>query len=377
MKYYIIAGEASGDLHGANLMKNLKLVDPDPVFRFWGGDRMEREGGTMVKHYRDSAYMGFSEVFLNLKTILKNIDFCRKDILRWKPDVVIPVDYPGFNLRVAKWVKERNIKVFYYISPQVWAWHTSRVNLIRKAVDRMFVILPFEKDFYAGYSMEVDYVGHPLLDVVSAYRELSNESFRDDFYIKHSLSKEPLIAILPGSRIQEIKKILPVMISACLNFKNYRFVVAGLSAVPQEIYMQIIRKTKIPVSFITDDTYRLLLESKAAMVTSGTATLETALFGIPEVVCYKGNFVSYYIARQLVRVKYISLVNLIMNKPIVKELIQRNLTSRNLHRELDRLISDTNYRDKMTREFSRLNDLMGGPGASYRAATLMYDYLRK
>lgn len=362
MKYYIIAGEASGDLHASNLMKELKLLDKETNFRCWGGDLMKQEGATIVKHYRNLAFMGFTEVLLNIRTIFKNINFCKKDILAFQPDVVILVDYPGFNLRIAEFLKFKKIKVFYYISPQIWAWKESRVHKIKQCVDRMFVILPFEKDFYKKYNYEVDFVGHPLLDAIA--------NRRDAIPITDG---KPIIAILPGSREQEIAKMLPVMLSIQNDFKEYSFVIAAAPSVSKEFYQNFItdKNTKI----IFGKTYDLLQEAAAALVTSGTATLETALFEVPEVVCYSGNFFSYQIAKRLVKVKFISLVNLIMNQEVVKELIQKDFNAANLKLELNKLLFDEKKKTELKKDYNKLKGTLGGQGASKKAAKLMMKYL--
>ncbi|MBL7888279.1 MAG: lipid-A-disaccharide synthase [Bacteroidia bacterium] len=364
MKYYIISGEASGDLHASNLMRELKALDKDAHFRAWGGDLMEAQGAHLVKHYRDLAFMGFTEVLMNIRTILRNIDFCKKDILQNKPDVLILIDYPGFNLRIAEFAKANGIKVFYYISPQIWAWKQSRVHKIKMIVDRMFVILPFEKDFYKRFDYEVDFVGHPLLDAV--------ENFSSSMQLELPEGK-PVIAILPGSRKQEVSVMLPLMLSMKKHYPNYQFVIAGAPSLPKEFYSPFLAGFDIPLIF--GKTYQLLKQSKAALVTSGTATLETALFGVPEVVCYKGGKVSYLIARQLIKVKFISLVNLIMDKEIVKELIQDELNEMNLKLELDKLL-EGNSREEMIRSYAELKMKLGGAGASRKTAELMLSYLK-
>lgn len=364
MKYYIISGEASGDLHASNLMRELKALDKDAHFRAWGGDLMEAQGAHLVKHYRDLAFMGFTEVLMNIRTILRNIDFCKKDILQNKPDVLILIDYPGFNLRIAEFAKSNGIKVFYYISPQIWAWKQSRVHKIKKIVDRMFVILPFEKDFYKGFDYEVDFVGHPLLDAV--------ENFSSSMQLELPEGK-PVIAILPGSRKQEVSVMLPLMLSMKKHYPNYQFLIAGAPSLPKEFYSPFLAGSDIPLIF--GQTYQLLKQSKAALVTSGTATLETALFGVPEVVCYKGGKISYLIARQLIKVKFISLVNLIMDKEIVKELIQDELNEKNLKLELDKLL-EGNSREEMIQSYAELKMKLGGAGASRKTAELMLSYLK-
>lgn len=366
MNYYIISGEASGDLHASNLMKELKILDIDAHFRCWGGDLMKAQGGVLVKHYRDLAFMGFTEVLMNIRTIFKNIDLCKKDILEHKPDVLILVDYPGFNLRIAEFAKENNIRVFYYISPQIWAWKQSRVHKIKKVVDRMFVILPFEKEFYQRFNYHVDFVGHPLLDAVSNYAS-EKQSLPLD-------SDKPVIALLPGSRKQEIATMLPLMLSIKDSYPDYQFVIAGAPSQTKDYYRSFLGTVNIPVVF--NQTYQLLQRSEAALVTSGTATLETALFGVPEVVCYKGGAISYAIAKQLIKVKYISLVNLIMDKEIVKELIQNELNETNLKTELNKLLQkDT--RSKLLSDYAELKEKLGGSGASAKAAGLMFAYLKE
>ncbi len=368
MKYYLIAGEASGDLHGSNLMKALKIEDPAADFRIWGGDLMQEAGGDLRKHYRDLAFMGFVEVLKNLRTIVRNLRFCEQDILDYQPDALILIDYPGFNLRIAKWAKEQGIKVLYYISPQIWAWHTSRVHQIKANVDRMYVILPFEKDFYAKYNCEVDFVGHPLLDVVKGY------AAAPDFRSKNGLTEAPIIALLPGSRKQEIIRMLSVMLEMAPLFPQYQFVIAGAPSMPAAFYEQILAEKKRPqnVKLVQKQTYDLLSQAEAALVTSGTATLETALFQVPEVVCYRGNNLSYQIAKRLISVKYISLVNLIVDKPLVKELIQNDFNSKVLHTELEKILQPE-ARQAIKVGYADLQLLMGDAGASRRAARLMHE----
>ena len=332
MKYYIIAGEASGDLHAANLMKALLAKDPQANFRFWGGDRMQAVGGTLVKHYKDLAFMGFLEVLLNLRTILRNISFCKKDISEFKPDILIFVDYPGFNMRIAKWAKQQGIPTHYYISPQIWAWKENRIKAIKRDVDAMYVILPFEKDFYEKkHQYRVHFVGHPLLDAIAQRQEVDEAIFKAE----NGLDHRPIIALLPGSRKQEIAKMLKIMLSIVDDYHQYQFVIAGAPSIDYDFYQRFIKEEN--VHFVSGKTYDLLSISYAALVTSGTATLETALLNIPEVVCYKGNWISYHIAKRIIKLKYISLVNLIMDKPVVTELIQGDLTKKNLKIELDKL----------------------------------------
>ncbi|MCW3085503.1 MAG: lipid-A-disaccharide synthase [Bacteroidetes bacterium] len=366
MNYYIIAGEASGDLHASNLMKELKRADADAQFRCWGGDLMKAQGAELVKHYRDLAFMGFTEVLMNLRTILGNIDVCKKDLLAHRPDVLILVDYPGFNLRIAEFAKAQGIKVFYYISPQVWAWKQSRVHKIKRVVDKMFVILPFEKEFYEKFNYHVDFVGHPLLDAVSYFATQS---------LTLSVTTEkPIIAILPGSRKQEISVMLPLMLSMQKYYPEHQFVIAGAPSQSKAFYKTFIQNANVDIVY--NETYPLLQKATAALVTSGTATLETALFGVPEVVCYKGGAISYMIARQLVKVKYISLVNLIMDKEIVKELIQNELNEANLKTELDKLLNPASRR-QMLDNYTELKTKLGGAGASRNTAELMIAELKR
>ncbi|MBK5284999.1 MAG: lipid-A-disaccharide synthase [Bacteroidia bacterium] len=365
MKYYIIAGEASGDMHGANLLKELKLLDNNAAFRCWGGDRMKSAGGEIVKHYRELAFMGFTEVILNLRTILRNISFCKDDILEWKPDVLILIDYPGFNLRIAEFAKKNSIRVVYYISPQVWAWKQSRVEKIKRFVDMMLVILPFEKEFYKKFNYDVEYVGHPLLDEIISQEKNTDANWKR----KNGLDDKLVIALLPGSRVQEIKQMLPLMLSVIHKFPDYHFAVSIAPSVDEQLIKTICEG--FPVKFIANDSYSLLRNSYAALVTSGTATLETALFKVPEVVCYKGGNVSYMIARQLVNVKYISLVNLIMEKEVVKELIQSELTAKNIATELEKILN-SEKRKEVLKSYEELREKLGGSGASARVAGLIW-----
>lgn len=372
MKYYIIAGEASGDLHASNLMKELKKKDSSAEFRCWGGDLMQGQGGEIVKHYRDLAFMGFIEVALNIRTILGNIKFCKKDIISNKPDALILVDYPGFNLRIAEFAHQNGIKVFYYISPQIWAWKKSRVHKIKRFVDRMVVILPFEKDFYARYDYDVDFVGHPLLDMIDSLPK--NDA--NEFHQENGLSEKPIVALLPGSRKQEIKIMLSVMLTVVKDFPEYQFVIAGAPSQEGSLYESIIGRTN--VKLIEGQTHKLLQNSYAALVTSGTATLETALFEVPEVVCYKGSFISYQIARRVVDqtiIRFISLVNLIMDREVVKELIQKNFNTTNLRKELSRILSDEKSRSQMSQDFKELKQKLGGAGASEKTAKILVDHL--
>ncbi|MFC5285144.1 lipid-A-disaccharide synthase [Pedobacter alpinus] len=366
MKYYIIAGEASGDLHGSNLMKTLKEVDNEVEFRFYGGDLMQAQGGTLVKHYADMAFMGFLEVAINLRTILKNMAKCKTDVLQYQPDVLILIDFPGFNLKIAKFAKAQGIKVCYYISPKVWAWNQKRVLKIKRDVDKMFCILPFEVDFYNKWGMQVDYVGNPLLDAIEAFKP--NLNFKKDY----QLTEKPIIALLPGSRKQELKYILPDMLSVVDKFPNHQFVIAGAPSFNKEFYQEYLQTLNIPIVF--NATYDLLLNAEAALVTSGTATLETALLNIPQVVLYKGSKISIGIARLLVNIRFISLVNLIMDREVVKELIQEDCNTDLISENLKQITSGT-QRSVMLNNYQQLAEIMGKPGASEKTAKLIYQYL--
>lgn len=371
MRYYVIAGEASGDLHGANLIRALRQEDPLAEVRAWGGDLMAEAGAEVVKHYRDLAFMGFWEVAKNLRTILRNFKLCKTDIAAWQPDVLILIDYPGFNLRMARWAKAAGLRVFYYISPQLWAWHSSRVHGIKDTVERMYVILPFEKEFYYRYDYEVDYVGHPLLDVVDGYEP------PPDFRQTNGLDERPIVALLPGSRRQEISRMLEAMLETTPHFPGCQFVIAGAPAIPRSFYEDIIRASGLEgVHWTGNQTYALLSNARAALVTSGTATLETALFGVPQTVCYRGSALSFFIARRLVHVKYISLVNLIADRLLVRELIQHDLTPANLRDQLEQLLDDS-HAASMRQGYAELRKKLGEAGASRRAAGLMVDRVRR
>ncbi len=357
MRYYIIAGEASGDLHGSNLIKAIHHKDAHADIRCWGGDRMEAAGATLVKHYRELAFMGFVEVIMHLPTILKNIDTCKKDILSYKPDVLVLIDYPGFNMRIAEWAKKEGIKIVYYISPQVWAWKEKRVIKLKRDVDKMLVILPFEEAFYKKWNYKAIYVGHPLIEVVTEEQSVP---------VSQPLSQKPIIALLPGSRSQEIKAKLPVMLLMVAHFPDYEFIIAQAPSQPESLYTEIIGNR--PVKMVKGNTYNLLRQSAAALVTSGTATLETALFGVPEVVCYKGNPISFWLAKKLVNIKYISLVNLIMDKPVIRELIQNELNEQQLVASLNEILQDTNYKKQMVKDYAELWHKLGDTHASTKAA---------
>jgi lipid-A-disaccharide synthase len=369
MKYYLVAGEASGDLHGANLMKALKELDSQAEFRYFGGDLMQAEGGTLVKHYADMAFMGFVEVVANLQTILKNLTFCKQDISAYQPDVLVLIDFPGFNLKIAEYAKKNNLLVCYYISPKVWAWNQKRVLKIKRVVDHMFCILPFEVDFYKQWGMQVDYVGNPLLDATAAFVPDA------DFYQHNHLPEKKIIALLPGSRKQEISRLLPDMLGVTDQFKDHQFVIAGAPSFNAEFYQQFLGGKPIPVVF--NGTYDLLTNADAAIVASGTATLETALFNVPQVVVYKGNPVSITIARMLVTIKFISLVNLIMDAPVVKELIQQDCSPKNIGAELELIINNKDYRKQMLHNYDELDIRMGHPGASAKTAGLIIKYASK
>ena len=375
MKYYVIAGEASGDLHASNLIKELKSIDNTSIFRCWGGDLMQEQGIDLVKHYRDLAFMGFVEVIANLKTIFRNIDFCKKDIIAFHPDALILVDYPGFNLRIAEWAHEKGIKVFYYISPQVWAWHQSRVKKMKKVIDRLFVILPFEKDFFKSHGMDVDFVGHPLLDAIENHSIEKANAENADVFEKETKSEKPIVALLPGSRKQEVKAMLPLMIEMTKLFPQYKFIIAGVNSLQDNIYCQIIKNE--PIEIVYGQTYNLLKHAYAALVTSGTATLETALLNVPQVVCYKGNIISYYIARRFLKVKYISLVNLIMDKPVITELIQNNFNINTLKIEFEKITQNELFRNQLKDEYQQLKIKLGGRGASAKTAQFILKYLKQ
>lgn len=365
--YYIIAGEASGDLHASNLMRAMLDENPDCRFRFWGGDEMVKAGGTCVKHIKELAFMGFVEVLMNLRTILGNLKFCKNDILKHKPDALILVDYPGFNLRIAEWAHEQGIKVIYYISPQVWAWKQNRVHTIKKVVDEMYVILPFEKDFYKKFDFDVTYIGHPLLDAIHNYQTSKTEN---NFFERNKLGQKPIIAILPGSRKQEINKKLPIMLEAVETFENYQIIIAGAPGLDTEFYTPFLKKYS-NVHIVHAQTYDLLSNSEGAVVTSGTATLETALFAVPEVVCYIGSPLSYLIAKQLIKIKFISLVNLIMDREVVKELIQKECNPKTIRTELNQLIKGGTKREKMLEDYKKLKEILGSGGASKKIAQLL------
>jgi lipid-A-disaccharide synthase len=373
MRFYIIAGEASGDLHGSNLIHALKQHDASADVRCWGGDKMQSAGGSIVRHIRDLAFMGFSEVLMNLRTIFRNLKFCKEDIKEYKPDALILIDYPGFNLRIAKWAKEQRIKVIYYISPQVWAWKEGRVRMMKSCIDKMLVILPFEKEYFRNkWNWEVDYVGHPLVEEIEKRANPDKEGS-----ISNRFSDKPIVAVLPGSRKQEIARKLPVMLEVSRSFPGHQFIIAQAPSV-EDSYYDDFSINYSNVSRVKDQTYDLLTQAKAAMVTSGTATLETALFGVPELVCYKASPLSYQIGKRLIKVKFISLVNLIMDKKIVNEFIQRDMTAESLTNELNELLNNEEKIFAMKAEYARLKKMLSYEGnASGKAASLIYTYLKK
>ncbi|WP_299552176.1 lipid-A-disaccharide synthase [Seonamhaeicola sp.] len=369
MKYYILAGEASGDLHGSNLMKALQKEDANATFRFWGGDLMEAVGGTLVKHYKERAFMGFTEVIMNLSKIFKLIAFCKEDIKNFNPDALIFIDNSGFNLRIAKWAKEAGFRTNYYISPQVWASRAGRVESIKRDIDAMYVILPFVKPFYEKYNYEVHFVGHPLIGAIANRDQIDESEFRKTY----NISDKPIIALLPGSRKQEIKKMLTVMLSLVDDFPKYQFVIAGAPSQEYSFYKQFIRTDQ--VKFIPNKTYDLLSISHAALVTSGTATLETALFKVPQVVCYKGSTISYHIAKRIITLKFISLVNLVMDKEVVTELIQHDFNKKRLKLELQNILT-SERRTKVFEDYHNLEKALGGKGASENTAKLIYESVK-
>lgn len=368
MKYYLIAGERSGDLHGSNLIKGIRENDPDAQFRGWGGDMMAAEGVELVTHYKDTAFMGFLEVILNLHKISGFLKKCKRDILEYQPDALVLIDYPGFNLRIASFAKAKGLKVFYYISPKVWAWNQKRALKIKQNVDHMFVIFPFEVDFYKKFDFKVDYVGNPLMDAIADFRP------DPDFKHKNKLNTgKSVIALLPGSRRQEIIGMLDLMLTVQPHFPEYQFVIAGVRNLPAELYTKYSDKQN--VSIVYESTYDLLSIAEAALVTSGTATLETALFNVPEVVCYKTSGFSYAVAKRVIRVPFISLVNLIMEKEVVKELIQDDLNETKLVEELVKILPNGAGRDIQLKDYATLHQLVGGPGASGRTGNLIVKYL--
>jgi lipid-A-disaccharide synthase len=371
MKYYIIAGEASGDLHASNLVAEIKRKDAKAEFRGCGGDLMKAQGVDLLKHYRTMAYMGFVEVAVNLRKVLRNIAQCKKDIVNYRPDVVILVDYPGFNLRIADFAHRKGFKVIYYISPQVWAWKRNRVFRIKRSVDKMMVILPFEVEFYKRYGVDATFVGNPLLDELAKFSPMN----RSVFLRRNNLGeKREIIALLPGSRKQEVKRMLPEMLKVVPDYPDYQFVVAGVSSIEKDFYKNIIGNAD--ALLVVDQTYELLQNTSAAVVTSGTATLETALFTVPEIVCYKANQLSYLIARRLVKVKYISLVNLVMDKEVVRELIQVDMNKENISKTLAGVLRNGKRQKQMLEDYDELRERLGNSGASEKAADAILDSMK-
>lgn len=374
MKYYIIAGEASGDLLGSYLMKEIKKNDPEADFLIWGGDLMEAEGGDLIKHYQDLAFMGFWEVATHLRTIFKNLSICKIDLLLYEPDVVILIDYPGFNMKIAEYAKDNGYKVVHYVSPSVWAWKKDRVFKIKRNVDILLSILPFEKEFYAKYDYDISYIGHPLLDVIQDQKESYGtlETFKEQY----QLDQRPIIAILPGSRKQELVRILPQMVKVIAHYPEYQFVISKVKWQPEALYRKLLKNKNIPL--IEGDTYPLLHHATAALVTSGTATLETALIDTPQVVCYKTSALSYGIAKTLVgnHLKYISLVNLIMDETIVTELIQGDMNTKRVCKELDLILKDSENITKMKNRYAALREKLGNSGASAKGAALINQLLQ-
>jgi lipid-A-disaccharide synthase len=374
LKYYIIAGEASGDLHGSNLIKELKIINPSSTFRCWGGDLMKSQCNKLVMHYDDFSYMGFLEVIVNAKKILSYISLCKKDIEEYNPDVIIYIDYPGFNMKIAEWAKRKKFINHFYISPKVWVWKENRVKKIKRVIDKMYVILPFEEGFYLNkHNYKVDFVGHPLLDAIDNQKEFN----RQEFLAKNKLSSKPVIALLPGSRNQEIIKLLPLMLDVVSNFDDYQIIIAGAPNKSINYYEKIIlsnKESRSSIKVICNQTYDILKISSAAIVTSGTATLETALFKVPQVVCYKTSTISYLIGRLLIHnLKFISLVNIILDKHVVKELIQNNCNKDNLVIELQKILNKSD-RSLMLKEYELLHKKLGGKGASKKTAELISKY---
>ena len=369
MRYYLIAGEASGDMHGANLMKALRAQDPDATFRVWGGDKMREAGGHLVAHYNEMAFMGFTEVLANLPTILRYIRGCKADLRLQQPDVLILIDYPGFNLRIARYAHALGLRVVYYISPQVWAWKASRVKQIRQYVDQMLVILPFEEAFYQQYHYPVTFVGHPLLDAIEAFQPIP------DFYQRYQLPNKPIIAVIPGSRKQEIAQMLPTMLEAVRQFPEFQAVIAAAPGISEQFYKRFLSRDD-EAKVVEGASYSLMLNARAGLVTSGTASLEAALFGLPEVVCYKGGWISYWIAKRLVNIRYIALANLVLNKEAVKELIQGDFNVQSLTASLKPLLYDTPERQQQLKDFQNLRAELGNGGASLRAAKAITNALR-
>ena len=372
MKYFIIAGEPSGDLHGSNLLRNLITADPDADISCWGGEMMKEAGGKLLKHYRETAFMGVWEVLINIRKVKANFTECQSQIDAIKPDVVILIDYPAFNLRIAKYVKHLGIRVYYYISPKFWAWNEGRVKKIKQYVDRLYIIFPFEKAFFKKHGYDAVYLGNPLIDQVTSWRRESGD--RKALLSSLGLGEQPVIALLAGSRLQEVKKILPEMVSVAGSLPDYQFVVAGMEHLPESLYREIIGT--MPVNVICGKTYELLSVAEAALVTSGTATLEAALFDVPQIVCYKTSSFSYHLMKLAIKVRFISLVNLIMDREVVRELIQSDLNQMTLYRELQGILRTGLKHDIVRADYRHLREILGGAGASARIASDMVDNLK-
>ncbi|MBP3254488.1 MAG: lipid-A-disaccharide synthase [Bacteroidales bacterium] len=371
MKYYVIAGELSGDKHAALLIRHIKQYDRQAEFRGFGGDNLKAEGVTIVKHINDLAFMGFAEVVAHLPQVLSNISFCKKDILAYKPDCMIFIDYPGFNLRIANFTYQQKIKNFYYISPQVWAWKKGRIKKMQKILDKLYVILPFEKPFYKKHNMEVEYYGNPLLDEISIFK--TSENNKENFLKEYSLGNKPIVAILPGSRKQEIKKMLPVQTSIADKYPQFDFVIACVDSFDEEYYKQYIQSKNVKLIF--NKTYDILNVAHCGLITSGTATLETALFDVPQCVCYKTSRISYIIGKYVAKIKYISLVNLILNHGVVKELLQSLWNTDDLEKEFRKIAFDESYRHNMKNDYSVLRSQLGNAGASDMTAKSIVKHL--
>jgi len=366
MKYYLIAGEASGDIYGSQLIEEIQILDPNSEIRFWGGDLMRSKSNNLVRHYKDTSVMGFFEVLKHLFKILKNIDYCKNDILEFKPDKIIYIDYPGFNLRICKWAKEKGFINHYYISPQIWAWKENRINTIKRNIDQMHVILPFEKNYYKNkHEFEVNYSGHPLVNYINKFKS------DNDFFHKNNIDiNQPIIALLPGSRLQEIKKVLPVFLSIVSIFKSYQFVIGGVESIDKEKYDKLIKNKNVKVIF--NQTYNLLANANAAIVTSGTASLEAAIFRVPQVVCYKTSFITYFIGKMLVNIKYISLVNLILNNKVVEELVQGELNSKNLKNSINKILKQDS-KSEMIKSYNHLISMLYSENPSRKTAELIIE----
>lgn len=374
MKYYIIAGEASGDLHGSNLMKGILKADPEAQFRFWGGDKMAEVGGreNLAKHYKDTSFFGVSEVLRNLRTIFSQLSECKRDLMAFQPDVLISIDYPGFNFKVAKFAHSRGIRTFYYISPKVWAWKERRVERIRKYVDRLFIIFPFEVEYFRGKGIEAIYEGNPLVDSIA--KRLRTIAPREEFLAESGLDSRPLVTLLAGSRKSEIERNMGFMVALSKAHPEWQFAVAGVSWIDKELYKVAVKDSDVKV--LTDKTYELLRYADAAVVCSGTATLETALIGTPEVVCYRMDEFSYRVARAFVKIGFISLVNIIMGREVVRELIQHDMTVENATEELQAIMKGGSKHSKMMADYTELGAIVGGEGASDRFAARMVELLK-